>query len=138
MSSDPVKLLPVLYEAASDISQWPVFLAGVAAQTDAKIATLMARDDTGTRCTLILQHGNDREAERLYAANYWKMDAFYINAQQRGFFCASRRVKSWLKLVECLVRKMVKPHASSPPQCALSSQAPDLAGKGRTHESKPL
>lgn len=85
ITSDPVKLLPILYEAAADRTHWPEFLQGLAAQLNARVATLISRDEETNRCTIALQAGVTPEAQQVYMSYYGAIDAFYEFAQRRGF-----------------------------------------------------
>lgn len=84
MQSDPAELLPVLYEAAADAEQWPVFLNGLSKHVDAPMACLISRSED-SRLSFVVQSGNDPEAERAYQSHYWNIDAFFAFAQRRGF-----------------------------------------------------
>lgn len=84
MSADPVKLLPVLYEATADMEQWPVFLKGLSEQVDARVATLISRDEN-QRLRFLAQVGADPEAERVFRSYYFEIDAFLHLSEQRGF-----------------------------------------------------
>ncbi len=84
MNPAPDHLLPLLYETATDNDQWLPFLSNLGQQLDARLATLIARDESA-RCNLVLQTGADPEAQRLYQSYYNEIDVFFYAAQQRGF-----------------------------------------------------
>lgn len=84
MQGDPVKLLPLLYEAASGADQWQFFLKGLSEQVDARVATLISRDEN-LQLRFVAQSGADPEAEKAYQSYYWTIDAFLHFSRQRGF-----------------------------------------------------
>lgn len=84
MSADPYELLPVLYEAAADQEQWPVFLKRLSEQVNARVATLISRDES-QRLRFLAQVGADPEAEKVFRSYYWSIDAFLLLSEQRGF-----------------------------------------------------
>ena len=84
IKANPVKLLPVLYEATADRKQWSAFLEGLSAQTDARVAALISRDERG-QLGFVIQTGADPEAEKLYQQYYFGIDAFLALSEQRGF-----------------------------------------------------
>lgn len=51
--TDPVDLLPGLYEASVESDQWAAFLRSMADFVDAQLATLIARDESSKRCTVV-------------------------------------------------------------------------------------
>lgn len=84
MKANPVKLLPVLYEATADGEQWSVFLRMLSEQVDAKVSTLISRGEE-MQLRKVVQFGADPEAQRIYESYYWTIDAYLAYAQQRGF-----------------------------------------------------
>lgn len=84
MPGDPARLLPLLYEAAADTDQWQAFLRDLSKQADARIATLISRDEK-LELRFVVQSGADPEAEMAYQSYYWSIDAFLSFSKQRGF-----------------------------------------------------
>lgn len=74
----------MLYEATADREQWPAFLKGLSAQTDARVAALISRSEKG-ELGFVIQTGADPEAERLYQSYYFGIDVFLTLSEQRGF-----------------------------------------------------
>lgn len=74
----------MLYEAAAERGQWPAFLKGLSAQTDARVAALISRSERG-ELGFVIQTGADPEAQKLYQSYYFGIDAFLTLSELRGF-----------------------------------------------------
>ena len=67
MTTDPVNLLPTLYRAPLDKTQWTAFLCQLSEVIPTRTADLTALDEQAKRCSLMLHWGPPQQYEDEYA-----------------------------------------------------------------------